>query len=114
MRDGRLTTSVRDAVNRGDSSIWFMLRGTQSASAWTYKTVNGELWLTLNRNASVATLQAPANGAIEQKVEPPLSASATDPDGDQVHYYFRVSENPNPDVQPVWNTPGGRTRAPRC
>lgn len=104
MDDDRLTTFVRDLYNANDGRAWFMVRGTESATTYTYKQISGELWLDLNYTARAATLQEPANGADQVSVEATLKAAATDAEGDQIYYYFRVSTNSNPDLDQVWNS----------
>jgi len=117
LTDSRITNEFRTLFNNNEHNAGYMVSGTESSTTYTYKRIDASLWLGLNYTANSATLHEPANGATGQRVEPLLRASATDPDGDdQIYYYFRVSENPNPDVAPVVNQfgtyGGGSLRIP--
>ena len=93
-----LINQMRGDFNTSNGGPYYMFVGDETNGAYTYKQAAAVLWLTLNQPASIATQQAPSNGATNHTIEPVLKASAIDPESDPVYYYFRVSTNPNPDA----------------
>lgn len=86
-----LTDYMRSVFDANTPGAYFMARGDERPTAYTYKPVSPRLDLTLDDLPTVATLESPLNGATGVSVEPLLTASATDPDGDPVLYRFQVA-----------------------
>jgi YD repeat-containing protein len=105
---GALTTFLRAAFVANDPTAWFMFRGQESSTtAYTYKRFQGEMYLTVNRPAPAATLIGPMNQSTQVSVTPVMSASAVDPEGDPVEYYFRIGRTVNPDNDVIWESGWG-------
>ncbi|MBD8729437.1 hypothetical protein IFT45_16015, partial [Frigoribacterium sp. CFBP 13707] len=101
--DERLTQQVASWVNAGSRGNYMMLRGYEAAGAYSYKAVNSALHVTYKEypTAGTAIAPSPAN-ASRASLTPTLQISANDPEKRGLDYVYRVSENPNPDVSPVW------------
>jgi RHS repeat-associated protein len=91
-------------ANENNVAGTLMWTGNESAGVYTYKQVNGQLYLNYEA-APTVSLVAPGNGAVTN-LTPTLSISATNPSGSQ-NYAYQVSTNPNPGAAVMWG--GGWT-----
>lgn len=104
--DPRLTNKLIEWVNSRTSSRYFMLRGHELAGTFTYKVTSATMAITYNNkptNLAFAS-PSPADGATKVTLTPTLAATATDPDGDPLSYYFRIGTGTNPDTSAVYNS----------
>ncbi|PRZ43005.1 RHS repeat-associated protein [Antricoccus suffuscus] len=69
---------------------------------YSYKQVETALYITMNVPANPPTQLSPADGATVQPVQPTLTASASDTEGDPVYYLYQVSTNPATWVDTAW------------
>ncbi|WP_152970266.1 PA14 domain-containing protein [Frigoribacterium sp. RIT-PI-h] len=101
--DDRVTQQISNWVNASSSGNYLMLRGYEAAGKYSYKSVVSQLQITYKEfpTAGTAIAPSPANGA-RSTLTPTLQISASDPNGEGLEYVYRISENPNPDVSPVW------------
>jgi large repetitive protein len=105
LADPKLTTTLRDWVTRRHSGAHFMVRGTETAGAYTYKAFSGAtLRVTYSRPPAMATPVSPAEAATGVAVMPRLHATASDPDGDPLTYRFEVGSPSNPSVNTAWDS----------
>ena len=83
----------------------FMLTGQESAGAYTYKQLNTALYANYVGFPSVTgpVAPSPSNGG-RGGLRPIFNVSASDPAGTGLNYFYRVSENPNPEVAPVYDS----------
>ncbi|HEV7973826.1 PA14 domain-containing protein [Amycolatopsis sp.] len=113
-----LTGFIRERVNAGDGSVFFMMLGAENPGTWTYKNLNATLVVDTGSAPPAATLAAPADGTVSTSLTPTLAvAPVTDPDGDPVTYCFRVATGADAKsgvvvdsgclTTPTWTVPPG-------
>jgi RHS repeat-associated protein len=92
-------------TNQGGAVLKFI--GNETNGQYTYKQMsNFELRLDYSDRPSIAVPVAPSpgNGARVFTTTPTLAASASDPNGDAVRYYFRVATGADAESGVVWNS----------
>ncbi|ROS51372.1 RHS repeat-associated protein [Frigoribacterium sp. PhB24] len=101
--DDRLTQLIASLVNAKSRGTYFMLRGHEAAKVYSYKPVNSALHVVYKSfpETGGALAPAPANGG-RASLTPTLKIDAFDPERTGLQYLYRIGENPNPDVSPVW------------
>lgn len=105
--DARLTNSVAAWTRAGTTSMWFTFTGSE-ANAFTYKHYTAyDMFVWWKEFPTVGTIAAPspANLATNTTVTPTLKISgSTAPAGTTLQYFFRLSENVNPEVEIKWDS----------
>ncbi|MEO6201545.1 MAG: hypothetical protein ABIX44_10325 [Cryobacterium sp.] len=103
--DYALQARVAQLVDDRVSGAYFMIIGAAISGVYTYKNLNTAMGITYKDypTAGAAIAPSPANGAMSPLM-PKLKIAATDPEGTGLNYYYRISENANPDVAPVHNS----------
>ncbi|WP_190278759.1 PA14 domain-containing protein [Cellulomonas sp. B6] len=92
-----------DWVNRASVGNHLYMSGDERGGVYTYKSLYSSLYITTVDFPS-ASLVAPADGA-RAAVAPTLSASFADPAASGgIARFFRVSTNPNPEVDVVYDS----------
>lgn len=100
---GVLTDFVQDQFQTGSNSAFYMFTGHEVGTLNTYKRLDAQMVFTFNRAVPSVTAAAPAANATQQSLEPVLTASASDPEGDQVLYVYRIGTSAaTVDTNPVW------------
>lgn len=105
--DDRLTNSMAAWTRAGTTSMWFTFTGNE-ANAFTYKhyTVYDMFvwWKEFPTVGSLAS-PSPANTATNTTLTPTLKISgSTAPAGTTLQYFYRLSENVNPEVAITWES----------
>ncbi|MBG6213245.1 MULTISPECIES: PA14 domain-containing protein, partial [unclassified Cryobacterium] len=100
--DYALGNRVAQWVRDGVSGSYIMLSGQESAGLYTYKNIATALGITYKDypTAGTAIAPSPANGVLGP-LTPKVKISAVDPEGTGLAYFYRFSENPNPEVGAV-------------
>lgn len=107
VNDDRLRVRLAQWARDGAAAMHLVFTGDESAG-FTYKHFAGSalaiLWKDFPTAGSIAA-PAPSNGAVNAALTPTLKiAGSSGPAGSILQYYFRISENPNPEVDIVWNS----------
>ncbi|GHG32025.1 MULTISPECIES: PA14 domain-containing protein [Amycolatopsis] len=113
-----LTGFLRDRVNARDGQVFFMMVGSETPGAWTYKYLNATLTVDTGSAPPAAVLAGPADGTVSTSLTPTLSVNpVADPDGDPVKYCFRVATGSDAKSgvvvesgclsTPTWTVPAG-------
>lgn len=111
--DKRLGETIARWVRGGVGGFQLMLAGDES-NAFTYRHVSTALLVVWKDKPVAGYVPEPSNGATQQSLTPRLLASgAWDPENTGLHNYFRVSKNPNPETDPVWDSGWISDAAPR-
>jgi RHS repeat-associated protein len=96
------------ANNGGIGNAWYILHGEETPGYTSFKTINPvymEMSFDYDTPTPVATPVEPAEGQVTVNTQPTLRVNpVSDPDGDAVQYYFRVSTNPNAETGAIINS----------
>ncbi|HTO00857.1 MAG TPA: hypothetical protein VL068_09310, partial [Microthrixaceae bacterium] len=112
VQDNLLGQRVARWVRDGTSGAVIVFTGDES-NTFSYKHYGSRMWVAWRPFPTAGTLAAPApsNGALNTTLTPTLKiAGSTFPEASNAYYWFKVSENPDPNVNPVWST-GWQTSA---
>lgn len=104
--DERLTYRVAQWVRDWQQGACLMFAG-EEIDDFTYKHFQSKMWVSWKPYPTVGSIAAPSpgNGTLNASLTPTLKiAGSTTPENSVLHYFFRVSENPNPEVAPVWES----------
>ncbi|SDZ41428.1 PA14 domain-containing protein [Herbiconiux ginsengi] len=112
--DDRLSNRVAEIVRKHDTAAWFMVTGDEAPGIFSWKNADTAIqvdWKTYpTPGASGAA--SPANNATRVSQTPTLEATGATwqypvgTQGNDVFFLYKVSENPNPDVDtaPAWQS----------
>lgn len=104
---GSVPNLVSRLVRDQESGYYFMLTGNEAANTFSYKHLETTMLVQWKDYPAAGTSPTPANGATNQALVPKLkTAGASDPWGSGLYHWFRVSKNPNPAVNPEFDTNG--------
>lgn len=105
-QDDRLTNRIAQWVRDGISGGYLMFVGDES-NTFTYKHVQTSMFVWWKDFPTAGSLgaPAPANGGTNTTLTPTfkLNGSVAAP-GTTLNYQFKISTNPNPDVNTVWTS----------
>ncbi|WP_307041778.1 PA14 domain-containing protein [Agromyces ramosus] len=103
-----LTQAVANWVRGGSTRTWLTFTGDEGRPAYTYKVYKAfQTYTWWKEYPTPGTLAAPSppNGSANASLTPTLKvAGYTFPAGTTGYHWFKVSENPNPDVNTLWET----------
>lgn len=96
----------RGLMSAGDSGGWLMVRGEESGHSYKkFDPAYTKVEFLYDNQPPVSTTNAPANGSTVVTTQPALQTSVvTDPDGEQVQYFYRLTTNPDGDTGSVANS----------
>ncbi|BDI21661.1 PA14 domain-containing protein [Herbiconiux sp. L3-i23] len=99
----RIVQWVRDGVTPG-----FVTYTGDESNTYSYKHMNSVMFILWKDypTAGVPINGSPTGGQTASQM-PRLEINGSDPSGEGLRYLYKISENPNPDVNPVYVTPGG-------
>ncbi|RLP76361.1 hypothetical protein D9V32_05685 [Mycetocola tolaasinivorans] len=104
--DPRLSEAVAGWVRSSNNAPYLMLSGHELAGTYTYKALSSTMYVYWKDFPTPGNLAAPSpsNGG-NGSVTPTLKVSGyTDPEKTGLDWYFRLSENSNPEVNPLWES----------
>ncbi|MFC9558177.1 PA14 domain-containing protein [Agromyces sp. NPDC056965] len=101
-----LANRVAQWVRDWQQGACLMFAG-EEINDFTYKHYQSKMWVSWKPYPTVGSIAAPSpgDGSTNASLTPTLKiAGSTTPENSVLHYFFRVSENPNPEVAPVWES----------
>lgn len=106
--DDRLTNQVAAWTRAGLTAMHFTFTGDES-NTYTYKHYQASQmyvwWKDYPTGGTVDSPTAPANNAVNTNLTPTLKVKGVTPaPGTTLQYFYRLSENPNPEVATVWES----------
>ncbi|WP_166784776.1 PA14 domain-containing protein [Cryobacterium sp. TMT2-14] len=91
----------------GSTSMWLTFTG-EEINGYTYKQYKAYqmyVWWKDFPTPGTAVAPSPSNGAVNVGLTPTVKLGGyTAASGTSLSFWFKVSENPNPDVSPVWSS----------
>lgn len=116
--DLNFTGEMQNVINNGDFGAVWSFWGEEGAYKSFKPYYNLQASITYDTPTPISTPVSPANGQVLVDTQPTLKANpVSDPDGDTVKYYFRVSTNSNAETgavinsgwidSPQWTVPDG-------
>ena len=116
--DLNFTGELQNSINNGDFGAVWSFWSEEGAYKSFKPYYNLQASITYDTPTPISTPVSPANGQVLVDTQPTLKANpVSDPDGDAVKYYFRVSTNSNAETgavinsgwidSPQWTVPDG-------
>ncbi|MCS4275434.1 RHS repeat-associated protein [Mycetocola sp. BIGb0189] len=105
-RDNRLSEAVAWWVRSSNNDPYLMLSGHEQSGTYTYKGLSTAMYVYWKDYPTTGSRDAPSptNGG-NGSVTPTLRVSGyTDPESTGLNWFFRISENPNPEVNILWDS----------
>lgn len=92
-------------VRDGLFGAWLVVRGDEAAGFYSYKNYSAYMYIDYNEKPSITGYPAPspADGGLTGTT-PTLAATASDPNGDGMQYYFRVATGADGETGVVYNS----------
>lgn len=101
--DDRLTTRVAQWVRDGYRGAYLVFQGDES-NAFTYKQYQSQMYVWWKELPTAGSPSTPTNGAVTGGIPTFRVAGYTTPQGCTLQFFYRVSEQSNPEVTPVWES----------
>ena len=101
--DDRLTTRVAQWVRDGQRGAYLVFQGDES-NAFTYKQYQSQMFVWWKDFPTAGSPSTPVNGSTTGGVPTFRVAGYTTPQGCTLQFFYRVSEDANPEVNPVWDS----------
>lgn len=101
-----LTNKIAEWVRNGNSGGNVLVGSYEGAGSYSYRWLDLQMQIVWKDYPYAGWNPLPANNATRQSLTPPLYADAEYAAAGYpiIGHRFRISENPNPEVNPVWDT----------
>ena len=107
VHNNTFTQSVASWTAGGTTAMWLTFTGEES-NTYTYKqykTYQMSVWWKDFPTPGTLVAPSPGNGAVNVGLTPTVKLGGyTFASGTTPSFWFKLSENPNPDVAPIWST----------
>ncbi|TIH32262.1 hypothetical protein D4765_15905 [Subtercola vilae] len=96
---------IADWVRSGTTGYGFFFGGDETPGQYTLKVFDTRLYVGYKDYPGVGTSPVPADGATSQSLTPVMAVNGeTNPTDSPMGRLIRLSTNPNPDVNTLWDT----------